>query len=143
MFISASNFICHFDATLPLSYFRNMVHQHEDILKCLRNKSVSELTKFRFEDNPSFLTAMGPSRDGIIIPADFGLNNGKIKTRQGRSSDDDPFSSDPLVKSRVARKLRSQSTKDYEVMLDVDILIHIQRIHLLKQCMYSKKCLSF
>ena len=52
-----------------------MVHQHEDILKCLRNKSVSELTKFRFEDNPSFLTAMGPSRDGIIIPADFGINN--------------------------------------------------------------------
>ena len=97
-------------------HFRNMVHQHEDILKCLRNKSVSELTKFRFEDNPSFLTAMGPSRDGIIIPADFGTNNGKIKARQGRSSADDPFYSDPLVKSRVARKLRSQSTGNYEVI---------------------------
>ena len=106
-----------------------MVHQHEDILKCLRNKSVSELTKFRFEDNPSFLTAMGPSRDGIIIPADFGINNGKIKARQGRSSADDPFYSDPLVKSRVARKLRSQSTKNYEVMFFVDISIDIQRIH--------------
>lgn len=93
------------------SNFRNMIHQHEDILKCLRNKSVTELSKFRFEDNPSFLTAMGPSRDGIIIPADFGLNHGKMALRQGRSSAKKPF----FMKSRSTRILRSGSVGTYQV----------------------------
>ena len=87
-----------------------MLHQHEDILKCLRNKSVAELTKFRFPDNPSFLTAMGPSRDGIIIPSDFGVEQGKVAPRRGRSS-----SSAFFIKSRSARKLRSQQAGTYEV----------------------------
>ena len=93
------------------SNLRNMVHQHEEILKCLRNKTVAELSKFRFEDNPSFLTAMGPSRDGIIIPADFGLNHGKMTLRQGRSSAKKPF----FMKSRSTRKLRSGSAGTYQV----------------------------
>ena len=90
-----------------------MIHQNEDILKCLRNKSVTELTRFHFEDNPSFLTAMGPSRDGIIIPANFGQNNGRSTTRQRRSSANDPF----FVTSKSSRKLRSQSKGNFEVPL--------------------------
>ena len=88
-----------------------MINEHEDILKCLRKKSVTELTRFRFEDNPSFLTAMGPSRDGIIIPANFGLNNGKKSSRQGRSSANEPF----FATSKGSRKLRSQSVGNFEV----------------------------
>ena len=90
-----------------------MLHQHEDILKCLRNKSVAELTKFRFTDNPSFLTAMGPSRDGIIIPADFGLDQGRVPPRRGHSSGSSPF----FAKSRSPRKLRSQQVGTYQVIL--------------------------
>ncbi len=48
-----------------------MIQDYEEILKCLRGKSVEDLTKVRLE-TPSFLTGMGPSRDGILIPADFG-----------------------------------------------------------------------
>ena len=51
--------------------YRNMAKDHEKILKCLRGKSHAELTQFQFE-TPSFLTAMGPSRDGVLIPSDFG-----------------------------------------------------------------------
>ena len=50
---------------------RNMIQDYEEILKCLRGKSVEDLTRVRLE-TPSFLTGMGPSRDGILIPADFG-----------------------------------------------------------------------
>ena len=92
--------------------YRNMIQQNEEILKCLRNKSVTELTRFHFEDNPSFLTAMGPSRDGIIIPANFGQNNGRSTTRQ-RRSDNDPFS----VTSKSTRMLRSQPVGNFEVPL--------------------------
>ena len=93
--------------------YRNMIQQNEEILKCLRNKSVTELTRFHFEDNPSFLTAMGPSRDGIIIPANFGQNNGRSTTRQRRSSANDPF----FETSKSSRKLRSQSNGNFEVPL--------------------------
>jgi hypothetical protein len=48
-----------------------MIQDYEEILKCLRGKSVEDLTRVRLE-TPSFLTGMGPSRDGILIPADFG-----------------------------------------------------------------------
>ena len=88
-----------------------MLHQHEDILKCLRTKSVEELTKFRFTDNPSFLTATGPSRDGIIIPADFGIDQGKVPPRLGSGSTRNPF----FMKSRSTRKLRSQQAGTYQV----------------------------
>ena len=81
-----------------------MLHQHGDILKCLRNKSVAELTKFRFTDNPSFLTAMGPSRDGIIIPADFGLDQGRVPPRRGPTSGGSSF----FMKSRKSNLKREQ-----------------------------------
>ena len=50
-----------------------MVQDYEDILKCLRNKTLDELTGVQL-DTPSFLTGMGPSRDGVLIPADFGAD---------------------------------------------------------------------
>jgi hypothetical protein len=45
----------------------------EDVLVCLRNKSAEDLAAFDF-GTPLFLSAMGPSRDGILIPADFGAD---------------------------------------------------------------------
>ena len=92
---------------------RKMLHQHEDILKCLRNRSVSEITRFRFPDNPSFLTAMGPSRDGIIIPSGFGLDQGRLQTQRRGGVPTKPF----FMKSRSTRKLRSQDARSYEVIL--------------------------
>lgn len=53
---------------LNCSIPRNMMEEHESILKCLKAKSVEELTSFHFE-TPSFLASMGPSRDGILIPS--------------------------------------------------------------------------
>ena len=50
-----------------------MAREHESLVNCLRYKSVEELTEFSFE-TPSFLTSMGPSRDGVLIPADFGID---------------------------------------------------------------------
>lgn len=64
---------------------RNMLKDHEDILKCLRGRNVDDLTKFKFE-TPSFLTAMGPSRDGVLIPADFGIDNNNIRKRAHSST---------------------------------------------------------
>jgi hypothetical protein len=54
-----------------------MIQDYEEILKCLRGKSSEDLTKVRLE-TPSFLAGMGPSRDGILIPADFGTDLGPI-----------------------------------------------------------------
>ena len=54
-------------------FFRNMLQNHQDILNCLRRHQIADLTKFNF-DTPSFLSAMGPSRDGVLIPADFGTS---------------------------------------------------------------------
>ena len=93
--------------------YRKMLHQHEDILKCLRNRSVTEITRFRFPDNPSFLTAMGPSRDGIIIPSAFGLDQGSLQTQRRGGVPTKPF----FMKSRSTRKLRSQDARSYEVIL--------------------------
>ena len=59
-----------FYAFFPL--FRNMLQDHKNILKCLRGKRFEDLTKYAFE-TPSFLIAMGPSRDGVLIPADFDI----------------------------------------------------------------------
>lgn len=58
-----------------------MLHEHEDILTCLRQKSVEDLTHFDF-GAPSFLTAMGPSKDGILIPNDFGMDNLLLKNKR-------------------------------------------------------------
>ena len=64
---------------------RNMAREHDEIVSCLRRKSLDELTKFTF-DTPSFLTAMGPSRDGVLIPADFGLDATIRKSRAHSTS---------------------------------------------------------
>ena len=58
-----------------------MAREHESIVNCLRHKSVEELTNFSFE-TPSFLTSMGPSKDGVLIPADFGLDSFANKIRK-------------------------------------------------------------
>ncbi len=50
-----------------------MLSDHEKIVSCLRTKSIEELTKFNF-GTPSFLSSMGPSKDGIVIPNDFGAD---------------------------------------------------------------------
>ena len=84
----------HLNCSIP----RNMMLEHEDILKCLRTKTVSELAKYRFKDIPSFLTAMGPSRDGVLIPSGF-------------ANDDQNFE----AMRRLRR--RSGSSRAYEVML--------------------------
>lgn len=52
------------------SFLRNMMQDDESIVGCLRNRSVSQLTSFDF-GTPSFLTSMGPSKDGVLIPNDF------------------------------------------------------------------------
>ena len=62
-----------------------MAREHDEIVSCLRRKSLDELTKFTF-DTPSFLTAMGPSRDGVLIPADFGLDATIRKSRAHSTS---------------------------------------------------------
>ena len=71
------NFPCfHFygyNAFLHHFFPRNMAREHESLVNCLRYKSVDELTEFSFE-TPSFLTSMGPSRDGVLIPSDFGID---------------------------------------------------------------------
>ena len=66
-------------------FYRNMAREHDEIVSCLRRKSLDELTKFTF-DTPSFLTAMGPSRDGVLIPADFGLDATIRKSRAHSTS---------------------------------------------------------
>jgi len=72
-------------SALNCSIPRNMAREHDDIVSCLRRKSLDELTKFTF-DTPSFLTAMGPSRDGVLIPADFGLDATIRKSRAHSTS---------------------------------------------------------
>ena len=60
-----------------------MAREHESLVNCLRYKSVDELTHFSFE-TPSFLTSMGPSRDGVLIPADFGIDTGSFSANNIR-----------------------------------------------------------
>ena len=35
---------------------------------------------------PTFLAAVGPSRDGVLIPSDFGLHSFQIKKRSANPS---------------------------------------------------------
>ena len=62
-----------------------MARDHERVIACLRKKSVDELTGFVF-DTPSFLTAMGPSRDGVLIPSDFGPSAFSLRKRAHAAS---------------------------------------------------------
>ena len=56
----------------------NMMKNHQDIVKCLREKPLSDLMSVDVKA-PSFLTAMGPSRDGVLIPSDFGTSSIHIR----------------------------------------------------------------
>ena len=58
-------------AHLNCSVPRNMLQRHADIVGCLRAKPLQDLYAVELKA-PSFLIAMGPSRDGILIPSDFG-----------------------------------------------------------------------
>jgi len=62
-----------------------MIQDYEDILKCLRNKTVEELTRVQL-DTPSFLTGFGPSRDGVLIPADFGIDQIVVNRKRSMTS---------------------------------------------------------
>ena len=69
------------------------MQDHARITKCLRQKQMEELTAFNFAGTtPSFLTAMGPSKDGILIPNDFGedtlldLDSDEAGLRRARSA---------------------------------------------------------
>ncbi len=50
---------------------RNMMQHHQEIVRCLRGKSAAQLVRLDLV-GPSFLASVGPSRDGILIPSDFG-----------------------------------------------------------------------
>ena len=56
----------------------NMMKNHQDIVKCLREKPLSDIMSVDVKA-PSFLTAMGPSRDGVLIPSDFGTSSIHIR----------------------------------------------------------------
>ncbi len=49
-----------------------MLRDHDEIVRCLRDKSAAQLVSFRPPPPPSFLAQVGPSRDGIVVPSDFG-----------------------------------------------------------------------
>ena len=54
---------------------------HQDIVKCLREKPLTDLHSVELKA-PSFLTAMGPSRDGVLIPSDFGTSSFHIHRKR-------------------------------------------------------------
>ena len=56
----------------------NMMRHHQDIVKCLREKPLNDLMSVDLKA-PSFLTAMGPSRDGVLIPSDFGTSSVHVR----------------------------------------------------------------
>ena len=64
--------------SLNCSVPTNMMKNHQDIVKCLREKPLSDLMSVDVKA-PSFLTAMGPSRDGVLIPSDFGTSSIHIR----------------------------------------------------------------
>ena len=57
-----------------------MASGQESLLGCLRSKSLEQLSSFDLHSvTPSFLAAMGPSRDGVLIPNDFeGAGSGAV-----------------------------------------------------------------
>lgn len=64
--------------SLNCSVPSNMMKNHQDIVKCLREKPLADLMSVEVTA-PSFLTAMGPSRDGVLIPSDFGTSSIHIR----------------------------------------------------------------
>ena len=50
-----------------------------------REKTVSEMIRVELSP-PVFLSAIGPSRDGVLIPSDFGLHSFQIKKRAASPS---------------------------------------------------------
>ena len=68
-----------------------MHRDHDEIVACLRTKSVAELSGYVFNRTPSFLAAMGPSEDGVLIP--------DIKAMTEETSDTQ-FMTDALSKVR-------------------------------------------
>lgn len=70
---------------LNCSIPRNMAREHETIVACLRHKPLSDLITWTF-DTPSFLTAMGPSRDGVLIPSDFGLDSNSVHHKRAHAT---------------------------------------------------------
>ena len=64
----------HLNCSIP----SNMMKNHQDIVTCLRGKPLKDLMSVDVKA-PSFLTAMGPSRDGVLIPSDFGTSSIHIR----------------------------------------------------------------
>ncbi len=59
-------------AALNCTVPRNMMRDHDEIAACLRRRSAAQLVGLDLAPAPSFLASVGPSRDGILIPSDFG-----------------------------------------------------------------------
>ncbi|XP_068628297.1 neuroligin-4, Y-linked-like [Battus philenor] len=57
----------HMNCTIP----EDMTKDHEAIVDCLRDASIEELLSIDISP-PNFLTAFGPSVDGVVIKTDFG-----------------------------------------------------------------------
>lgn len=57
----------HMNCTIP----EDMTKDHEVIVDCLREASIEELLSIDISP-PNFLTAFGPSVDGVVIKTDFG-----------------------------------------------------------------------
>ena len=68
-------------SALNCSVPTNMMKNHQDIVKCLREKPLTDLHSVELKA-PSFLTAMGPSRDGVLIPSDFGTSSFHIHRKR-------------------------------------------------------------
>lgn len=68
-------------SALNCSVPNNMMKNHQELVKCLREKPLSDLHSVELRA-PSFLTAMGPSRDGVLIPSDFGTSSYHIHRKR-------------------------------------------------------------
>lgn len=68
-------------SALNCSVPTNMMKNHAEIVKCLREKPLADLHSVELKA-PSFLTAMGPSRDGVLIPSDFGTSSFHIHRKR-------------------------------------------------------------
>ena len=68
-------------SALNCSLPTNMMKNHQELVKCLREKPLSDLHSVELKA-PTFLTAMGPSRDGVLIPSDFGTSSFHIHRKR-------------------------------------------------------------
>ena len=104
----------------------NMMKNHQDIVKCLREKPLSDLNSIDLKA-PSFLTAMGPSRDGVLIPSDFGTSSFHIKNR----------STSPLYRIIVGVSDQETEERFSEVQLQEGINPHEQKRYITWLIIYS------